>query len=201
MTDTNRVITPRIENFIGIYDDAFSKEFCEHTIQHFETQKENGFFVDRLTECPKWMKDDNSVFPNATQESISVYGRECIIELNSTLKQCYADYRKHFAILDEPNTHPHGNSELKIQKTQVSGGYHIWHYESCTPDCAKRLLAWMVYLNDVEEGGETEFLYLAKRIKPKQGTLVIWPAGFTHTHRGNPPLTNDKYIATGWLEF
>ena len=39
------------------------------------------------------------------------------------------------------------------------------------------------------------------RVKPKQGTLVIWPAAFTHTHRGNPPLSNDKYIVTGWTEF
>jgi hypothetical protein len=58
----------------------------------------------------------------------------------------------------------------------------------------------MLYLNDVEEGGETEFLYLKKRIKPQQNRLLIWPAGFTHTHRGNPPLSNNKYIITGWVE-
>jgi hypothetical protein len=56
----------------------------------------------------------------------------------------------------------------------------------------------MVYLNDVDEGGETEFLYQQVKIKPKRGTVVIWPGGFTHLHRGNPPLKN-KYIATGWL--
>jgi hypothetical protein len=56
-------------------------------------------------------------------------------------------------------------------------------------------------LNTVKEGGETEFLYYKKRINPIEGRLVIWPAGFTHTHRGNPPLSNDKYIITGWLEF
>ena len=59
----------------------------------------------------------------------------------------------------------------------------------------------MLYLNDVKEGGETEFLYQHKRYQPKEGTLLIFPAGFTHTHRGNPPISNDKYIVTGWLEF
>jgi hypothetical protein len=59
----------------------------------------------------------------------------------------------------------------------------------------------MLYLNDVEDGGETEFLYQRMRVKPKQGTLLIWPAGFTHTHRGNPPLSNNKYVITGWSEF
>ena len=59
----------------------------------------------------------------------------------------------------------------------------------------------LVYLNDVEEGGETEFLYQSRRIKPKQGTMVICPASFTHTHRGNPPLKGNKYMINGWIEF
>jgi len=58
----------------------------------------------------------------------------------------------------------------------------------------------MLYLNTVSEGGETEFLYLHRRIKPLQGRLLIFPASFTHTHRGNPPLSGDKYILTSWLE-
>ena len=58
----------------------------------------------------------------------------------------------------------------------------------------------MVYLNDVKEGGETEFQYQKLRVKPKRGTVLIWPGGFTHLHRGNPPLSGDKYIATGWYQ-
>jgi hypothetical protein len=61
-------------------------------------------------------------------------------------------------------------------------------------------MAFILYLNDVEDGGETEFLYYHKRIKPKQGTLILFPAGYTHTHRGNPPLKGSKYILTGWVE-
>jgi len=44
-------------------------------------------------------------------------------------------------------------------------------------------------------------LYQKRRVKPEQGTICIFPAGFTHVHRGNPPLSGDKYIATGWYEF
>ena len=55
----------------------------------------------------------------------------------------------------------------------------------------------MVYLNDVEEDGETEFLYQELKLKPKKGRVVIWPGSFTHLHRGNPPRST-KYIATGW---
>ena len=46
--------------------------------------------------------------------------------------------------------------------------------------------------------GETEFLYQRKRFQPKKGTVVIWPAGMTHVHKGNTVLTTDKYILTGW---
>ena len=53
---------------------------------------------------------------------------------------------------------------------------------------------------DIVEGGETEFLYQSKRFQPKRGQFLIWPAGFTHVHRGNPPLSGEKYISTSWLE-
>jgi hypothetical protein len=57
----------------------------------------------------------------------------------------------------------------------------------------------MVYLNDVLDGGETEFLYQSRRVKPREGRVVIFPVQWTHTHRGNPPLSGEKYIATSWL--
>ena len=57
----------------------------------------------------------------------------------------------------------------------------------------------MVYLNDDYEGGETEFLYYKNRIKGKKGSLLIWPAGMTHVHRGGLVLSGNKYIITGWF--
>ncbi len=86
-----------------------------------------------------------------------------------------------------------------------SGGYHHWHSEHFPsphdPGNASlhRVLLWMYYLNDVPEGGGTRFYYQDKTIAPKQGTLVIAPAGFTHTHRGEIPVSNDKYILTSWI--
>ena len=56
----------------------------------------------------------------------------------------------------------------------------------------------ITYLNDVPAGGETEFLYQGIRIQPKKGTTIIFPAAYTHMHRGNPPLGCTKYIATTW---
>ena len=91
----------------------------------------------------------------------------------------------------------------KYQKQQ--GGYPYWHSEvypqSKGSDALHRILLFMFYLNDVDEGGETEFYYQDVSIKPRKGTMVIAPAYFTHTHRGNVPISNDKYILTSWVQF
>ena len=73
------------------------------------------------------------------------------------------------------------------------------HAEAACKSSSCRVVNYMVYLNDVEEGGETEWLYQKRKIKPEKGTVVIWPGSFTHLHRGNPPMS-DKYIATGWYQ-
>jgi hypothetical protein len=93
------------------------------------------------------------------------------------------------------------------QYKQNEGGYFYYHSEiyphpsDKSNDALHRTLLWMFYLNDVEEGGETEFYYQNLKTKPKQGSLVIAPAGFTHTHRGNMPISSDKYIFTSWVLF
>ena len=89
---------------------------------------------------------------------------------------------------------------MKIQKTEPAQGYHVWHSENTQKHHSSRLLTWILYLNTIEDGGESEWLYLSKRSKAQEGKLVLWPAGFTHTHRGNPPLKETKYIMTGWVE-
>jgi hypothetical protein len=62
----------------------------------------------------------------------------------------------------------------------------------------------MLYLNTIgpEDGAETEFLYQKKRFNPVENAMVLWPAAYTHAHRGNPVLgTQAKYIVTGWFYY
>jgi hypothetical protein len=188
--------------FIGIYENAFTKEYCERLIKYFDAMQEQGYTQNRMQaeNMPKFLKDDDACYAH-TEEFINL---ECSgnlhKEFNESFWKIYQEkYLPTFEILKQSGKH--NNFAFKVQKTGIGGGYHMWHYESDNRETCHRLLAWMVYLNDVEEGGETEFLYQHKRIKPKQGTLVIWPASFTHTHRGNSPLSNVKYVVTGWTEF
>ncbi len=83
------------------------------------------------------------------------------------------------------------------------GNYNYWHCEvfpeKNSVEALHRSLLFMFYLNDVEQGGSTDFYYQNKSIKPKQGRMVIAPGYFTHTHRGTVPVSNDKYILTSWI--
>lgn len=190
-----------LKNFVGIFDNAVTPEYCKKAIDFFAKTKKAGFALDRQTRegVPKTKKDDTSVFLNDSSILDIQASQELCMEFNSALWECYGKYADNYQILKTAGEHT--NYQIKMQKTEVGQGYHTWHFESDQRQTAQRLLVYSLYLNDVEEGGETEFLYMPMRVKPKEGTMLIWPAGFTHTHRGNPPISNAKYIITGWIEF
>jgi hypothetical protein len=190
----------RIEDFIGIYENALPVEQCNNIINYFESLREYNFVVDQdqYTSLPGARKDE-TVFLLHPDVITLPKGSPIVFPFIDSLWQCYEDYTKEFEILKTASKH--GLYMLRIQRTNLGGGFHGWHFENTGNETSNRLVTFMMYLNDVEEGGETEFLYLHKRIKPKAGTMLIWPSTYTHTHRGNPPLTNTKYILTGWLTY
>ena len=90
-----------------------------------------------------------------------------------------------------------------IQHYKKGGGYKIYHSERSIMDPVQlsRHLVYMTYLNDVESGGETEFLFQKLKIKPRKGLTLIWPTDWTHTHRGIPSNEEEKMIVTGWVHY
>ncbi len=98
--------------------------------------------------------------------------------------------------------------DINMQRyTKGKGGYHHWHSEhyphptDAGQRSLRRVLLWLVYLNDVEAGGETEFFYQEAKVRPSQGSLVLAPCGFTHTHRGSVPVSSDKYVLASWVMY
>ena len=92
--------------------------------------------------------------------------------------------------------------DFKHHIVEKHGGYHTWHHErgAMHEGISNRVLVWHLSLTTHENEGELEFLYLGHRIEPKAGRLLIWPAGFTHVHRGNPIRTDtEKHYITGWF--
>ena len=74
-------------------------------------------------------------------------------------------------------------------------------YRYIQPSSFNLFFAFLVYLNDVKEGGETEFLYANLKIQPKKGTLLVHPAGYPYFHKGNVPVSDDKYILVSVLSY
>jgi hypothetical protein len=190
------------KDFIGIFENVVPEECCNKFIDYFKGwQSVNGTRTRQDSDGhPRHSKDDEQFFLGdnyhdkliVSQSSIHIFG-----EYHEIFGRCFYNYTNFYSRLTEINLHVYYG---KIQKTIPGGGYHIWHAEREDLQTSSRALAFMLYLNDVEEGGETEFLYQKMRVKPTKGTILIWPADWTHTHRGNPPLSGDKYIYTGWME-
>lgn len=187
-----------IDKHIGVWEGLLDDELCEALIQYHETLVEGGFgnFRHEHQYSPLVAQDEMVFVTQAIAEESAIYGGQFSHILNSSLKECAMEYVVQYPALVTAGLNNH---ELKIQKTKIGQGFHAWHCEDLSKGVDDRLLAYTFYLNDVEEGGETEFLSQGVRLKPTKGTLTIFPANFCYTHRGNPPISNDKYIVTGWL--
>ena len=189
-----------MDQFIQVYKKAFSDEYCDKVIEFFKSAEKAGMTLNRQDhdKAHKTDKEDLAIFiPSFPLQHIN---DDITTEFNSVFwGNCYKQYAEQFDILK--TFAEHKSYTMKVQKTQPGQGYHMWHAESTNKESSVRLLTWTVYLNDEFEAGETEFLYQHYRYKPQKGDCIIFPAAYTHTHRGNPPIGGDKYIITGWVEF
>jgi len=93
--------------------------------------------------------------------------------------------------------------DINIQYYPPGAGYKKWHTERASKMApyVNRHLVFMTYLNDLHDQGETEFLHQKIKAKPRKGLTLIWPADWTHVHRGIVSASEEKYIITGWFDF
>jgi len=123
-------------------------------------------------------------------------------EYKEQLYKIIAKYRKKYPEMDDNVAFGLGE-HYNLQNYPVGGGFKEWHFEndfSSKEINAHRCLVFMTYLNDVEDGG-TEFKYQNIISPAKKGLTLIWPAYWTHTHRGVVSKTKEKTIVTGWLNY
>lgn len=198
MTDMKELVDNRGEyqDFIGSYSNFIDSSLCKKIIDTFN-----------------YFQDIGAVFCSGEQFSNTCAGRfdwaTDLKEMQYSMPDLPQDYfneqlgyawNEYSTIFGNLKNHAAVYSlSQKVQKTPTGGGYHVWHDENTSSGSSNRLAVWMLYLNDDYEGGETEFLYYKKRIKPERGKLLIWPAGYTHTHKGNMVLSGNKYVVTGWF--
>ena len=112
---------------------------------------------------------------------------------------CFNDYKEQWPFLNTIKGMEIGT--FNLQKYSPGGHFSAVHTERASSSTMHRVLAFMTYLNDVEEGGETSFHYYDINVQPKKGKTIIWPAEWTHAHSGGVVKQGCKYIVTGWIQF
>lgn len=196
MLDEN-VTKASFSDWIGVWPNFMSASVCDKYIEWYNRQRDpsSGSYTN--------LGDGRHQFPNGssgrqdTQILVNHNDNDLTSHCNQHIQSCLGHYLHEYGQISHESLM---SNAVKFQHTPAGGGYHVWHYEAGGLQHCHRMLVWAIYLNDIppEDGGETEFFYQKRRINPTKGTVTIWPASFTHTHRGNLLFKGDKYILTGW---
>ena len=186
-------------DFIGIYDNAVSSYNCKEIIKWFDTEplrRGTVMFEDGTGKVDTRLKSDwevddpyKTILTNNTFHDKII--RDALIKYTPSYRESYPSVD----LVDPWNV----CNVYNIQKYDPGDGYYNLHCENCNAATQQRVMAWMIYLNTVTDEGGTYFNAYDKTLEAKEGRLVIWPAYFTHTHKGVVSKTQTKYIATGWF--
>lgn len=193
------------KGFIGVYNNVYPEGYCKHLINEFDRLEMSGAGSNRIVSenAKRHIKNDHQIIGMALKgHATTNFENKNIVDMFfDGLQKCYEDYVSVFSTLQDSSIRA---TIMKMQRTSPGGGYHVWHSEQGNGEHANRVLVYMLYLNTLEpnQAGETEFLYQKERYMPTENQMIIWPASYTHTHRGNTVFGDrSKYIVTGWFYY
>ena len=183
-------------NFIGswIIKDT---DMCDEIVNFFEanpTYQGAGSIDGGVDESLKKTTDIPIKPKQLEQEKYKIFNTY----INNVVN-CFNDYKEQWPFLNTIKGMEIGT--FNLQKYSPGGHFSAVHTERASSSTMHRVLAFMTYLNDVEEGGETSFHYYDINVQPKKGKTIIWPAEWTHAHSGGVVKQGCKYIVTGWIQF
>jgi len=186
-------------NFIGSWI-MNPLSISDDLIHYFESNRNKQ--TKGVTSAVAGLDVKDSTDIKITPNDIKLPGNEIFDEYFQSLYSCYQDYVVQWPFLAT------FAQDLKISSFNLQryqGGQHFkkLHTERASLATLHRVFAWMTYLNDVDDadGGSTFFSHYDLEIQPRQGLTLIWPAEWTHAHKGNILKANNKYIITGWMTF
>lgn len=186
---------------------SLSRELCQDIIQKYEEHKEYirpgvtaaGMYKEikdtndlMIPENEEW-KEINTLLSKELQRHLKLYMEK--IHQGENYKKD-KNFGKDYKLLSDWLI---VDNEFMIQKYDKEKGKYVYHSDAAVYQDKSRMITFLWYLNDVTEGGETEFFGGSSHIVPEAGKLLLFPALWTYPHRGNVPFSSDKYIITGWL--
>ena len=176
------------DKYIFCKKEALSKKECKQVINDFELEEKHEGPPTEIT-----IQDHDpyyeSIAVNITNQFWVKYLFESIEE-----------YKVEHTFLGYGNIASWATNTLaNIQKYKPNKYYKVEHCEEGPTN--NRILAWMIYLNTIKKGGGTEWPQQEFTTKARVGDLYIWPAAWTHSHKGIVAPEEEKYIITGWSSF
>ena len=201
LINNNKIVAKQNYNhflykLVHVSDTIIPIEICNEIIDLYENNKQlhtNGYTtggintdikLSRDLMIPKktefWLKYEdilNKYIQTALKEYVNLYSH--LIEENERLYVPYYQIQKY----------QQGEGHYKAYHSDFAVDYKIGSF---------RVITFIIYLNYVSSGGETEFMDEFK-VMPSPGRIVLFPAAWPYIHKGNIPINNDKYIITGWF--
>jgi len=185
-----------MEDFIGVVEGVVPDETCDALINLAET----GDILERAT---VFDRDGQIVVGEVRQNSlVHLTADNCgahLGTLNVAFRNAYLKYAEKFPILASVNKI--SLEAFTLLRYDEETDFYDWHVDGLDAGIRSRFLSQVAYLNDVEKGGETEFLLQGRKVQPRRGSIVVFPSGWTHQHRALPPITGKKYAVTNFLRF
>lgn len=195
---SERAIMPcvgqRLGDYIRVYDAALPREFCIRLVTAFQqspamhVKRERGWRAGleesawtELDLTPLGDKAFRDYFRGHIDEYLQRYNRDVSLAIPVPASPLMAELR------------------LKRYLPETGDGFQL-HFDSINA-VAQRYLVFLWYLNDVAEGGETEFPDLQVKVRPRAGRLLMFPPYWMFQHAGLPPRSGEKYILSTYLLF
>ena len=171
---------------------------CDDLIEYFELNKasqrkgvtRSGLNTDKKDSLDIVIRPKEIILP----------GNEIFKNYFEKLFQCHSDYISQWPLIKNISQ-KYEIGSFNLQRYTPGQHFKRIHTERTGIGSLHRVFVFMTYLNDVKEGGSTYFSHYDLEIQPQKGLTLIWPAEWTHAHRGNILNAGKKYIITGWINF
>tara|TARA_B100001094_G_C17973745_1_gene691669 strand:- start:229 stop:861 length:633 start_codon:yes stop_codon:yes gene_type:complete len=197
LNTSNSLKSLQYPNFIGSWN-IENDNLCNEIIKLFEENKS-------LQKVGKSTLGEDQTVKKTTDITIKPNDLKnirfkCLKNYIKELYDCYLDYQNQWPFVENLSENVHVGS-FNIQKYSSGDHFSKVHTERDHLPTMHRLFAWMTYLNNVDDGGITNYSHYNIKIKPEKGKTLIWPAEWTHAHSGEIINSGVKYIVTGWIHF
>lgn len=181
------------DDFIVIYR-GLDPVLCRSVMDLFD--RDEGRWRGKIgSDGDGYLEDEAKVSWDLDIRNEGVWG-DIFQKIHPPISACLSDYLSRSPILQ---SFPLQATGYKIQMYPQNEGYFKWHADSVGGDAGDRVVAMVLYLNDVDKGGETEFFHQGVKISPRAGQLVLFPAGWNYMHCAHKPESGSKYIISTFI--